>query len=1191
MTWGGTDTIPLEDQAARERALATGGSFLVQAPAGSGKTELLTLRFLHLLAVVDEPHEILAITFTRAATAEMRTRVIQALEDASSATRKHNEDPERVSPRMEAARAALRNDAARGWKLLEQPQLLNIETIDSLCLAIAHETPLLSRLGGSLTPTEDAEPLYALAARRTLGRLGGAIPELSAAIHSLLELRETSLSDCEQLIAGMLHRRDQWGDVLPLAAADAQSPDWLAVESHLEAPFRRERRRVMGAARAFFASHRDEFDELRQLAVLAGSDPESLREIREPEQLVEYEHWAGVCDFLLTKESCWRKRGQGFPSGKAGIPAKRRFLGLIGRLSQDPALLSIFRELRNLPPEGYSPEQWLLLKDILMILRYAAAELRVVFAERGVVDFVELGLAAREVLRDEHGAPSEMAADLALRWPHLLIDEFQDTSRAHYDLLALLAGGRETVPVGTFFLVGDPMQSIYGFRQAEVELFEATRRTGLGRGTPAPALEPLELKMNFRSHAGVVDRLNELFRKVFSNDRAGDGYHVAFVPSTARKPAPEGMAKSVHVMAQLLPTNAGAEEKIAARQTEASQVLRIIQQHAQEMEVAKREGRAFRIAVLARAKQHLTAIVRQLRDAAIPFRAIEIEELSERQEVLDLKALVCALMQPMDRIAWLTALRAPWCGLTLRDLHILCGNDDPGLAKRPVLELLRTRISLLSPEGQQRASRVAATLEDAMREKHRQISLSRWVERLWWTLGGRACVDLAGYENVLAFFRMFEQLPPYGAQLDQQLNRVFAQPDPRASERNGVQLMTIHKAKGLEFDVVIVPGLERKTANDSQALLCWLERTRLENFAREGFREMEQHELLVAPIGRKGADTEPLYRWIRRQQEDREAEEAKRLLYVAATRASRELHLMGTATVKSKPDGTSAIQPGSGKNLLSTAWPALEESFAAAWRSQRPGTGAGQNPAACAGADTEPVTKKLHLRRLPSDWRPEHHIGTTTVTIPPAPPRLDDPRDHPFERPAGSREARAVGLVVHALFEEAAQRPGDPPQDLLRETGRWRPRAVAMLRHAGLPKAEADARSRTVIQALQSALEDETGRWILASRRESQTESSWSAWEDSDSAGSTLHTVRADRIFRAGAEPGSRGETHLWIVDYKTGHLGGGELNAFLSREKEKYSPQLASYAEMVRRAHGKTIELRLALYHPLLKQFQWWPG
>ena len=993
LTFFEAEAIPLEDQAARDRAIEKHSSFLVQAPAGSGKTELLTLRFLHLLAAVSEPQKILAITFTRAATAEMRTRVIDALEEA----RKNDKEPERLSPRIQAARAALKNDAARGWKLLEQPQQLNIQTIDSLCLAIAHETPLLSRLGGSLTPTEDVEPLYALAARRTLARLGGAIPELSAAIGSLLELRETSLGECEQLIAGMLGRRDQWGHVLPLAGAGMQSPDWLAVKRHLETPFRRERQRVMGAACAFFRSHPEEFDELVQLAAFARVNLESegiasplllLDGISEPEQLLEAKQWACLRGFLLTKDNRWRKqvsKKHGFPPGKAGRLERGRFRGLVGRLEQDPALLDILCEVRDLPPEGYSAQQWLLLEHILTILRYAAAELRVVFAERSVVDFVELGLAAREVLRDERGGPSEVAAGIALRWPHLLVDEFQDTSRAQYELLALLASGHETAGMGTLFLVGDPMQSIYGFRQAEVELFEATRRHGLGGEVHAPALEPLELKMNFRSHAGVVDRLNEVFAEVFAGDRAGDGYHVGFAPSVASRCAPSGMEKSVHVAAQFLRSNAGADEKIAARRTEAAQVLRVIQQHAPEMEAAKAEGRPFRIAVLVRAKQHLTEIVRQLREAAIPFRAIEIEELSERQEVLDLKALASALMQPMDRIAWLSMLRAPWCGLTLRDLHILCGNDDPELAKHPVLELLRTRVSLLSPDGEQRASRVAAVLEDAMREKHRQISFSRWVERLWWTLGGRECVDPAGYENVRAFFRMFEELPPYGGQLDQQLNRVFAQPDPRASEQNGVQLMTIHKAKGLEFEVVIVPGLERKTANDSQSLLCWLERTRLqtrlqtrlEDFGPEQSRETEPQELLVAPIGRKGADTDPLYRWIRLQKERREAEEAKRLLYVAATRASRELHLMGTATVKSKPDGTSTIERGSSKNLLSTAWPALGESFVAAWQSQRQGTPARQDPAASAGARTEEALKKICLRRLPSDW--EAADGKTVV--------------------------------------------------------------------------------------------------------------------------------------------------------------------------------------------------------------------
>ena len=169
------------DQRERAQTLDTQQSFLVQAPAGSGKTELLTRRLLKLLAEVDEPEEILAITFTIAATAEMRARVLKALHGA--------ENPASSDQDMEVAglaSAALANDKARGWNLLQQPQRLSILTIDAVCLTIAHETPLLSRLGGSLSPTDKPQPLYTLAARRTLARLGDD-PELSLALRALLD--------------------------------------------------------------------------------------------------------------------------------------------------------------------------------------------------------------------------------------------------------------------------------------------------------------------------------------------------------------------------------------------------------------------------------------------------------------------------------------------------------------------------------------------------------------------------------------------------------------------------------------------------------------------------------------------------------------------------------------------------------------------------------------------------------------------------------------------------------------------------------------------------------------------------------------------------------------------------------------------------------------------------------------------
>ena len=765
------------DEIARAQTLETNQSFLVQAPAGSGKTELLTRRLLKLLAEVDEPEQILAITFTLAATAEMRERVLARLHEARDTPESIDELPE-----IKLARRALENDDRRKWNLLQQPERLNIQTIDAVCLTIAHETPLLSRLGGSLSPTDKPQPLYALAARRTLSHLGSEEP-LSSALDALLQLRGTSLPDCQKLIAEMLDKRDQWGRVLPLAAQETL--DWSKVRSKLEEPLRRTHNEAIQKAQLLFARHPELAREL--VAVLSHAcdnvDPDSdliaLKHVTDIRHLTDHAHWSRLCDFLLTQKDEWRANvpsGMGFPTGRVGTAPRQRYKDLLSSLDAHPEFLTMLSELRALPPQAYTDEESQMLQHMLVILRYAVAELRLVFAERGVVDFVELGLAARQVLRDDEGELSELAADVAGRWPHLLVDEFQDTSRSQYELFTMIAGGWESAGRGTCFLVGDPMQSIYMFRQAEVELFERTRRYGLGEGTAAVQLTPLQLQTNFRSHAGLVNRLNEIFEQIFG-PATGREYQVTFARSTAHSPAPRG-SLGVKVWPYLISSRATPEQKRAADEAEARQVVSIIQEHWPAVEAAKHKQSEFRIAVLVRARAHLNLIARRLRKADLPFRAVEIEQLNERQEVKDLTALTRALLHPMDRIAWLAVLRAPWCGLTLRDLHILAGSDIKDYGQPAMLALLRERTPLLSEDGQQRAARILAVLEDALRGKHRQVSLARWVERSWITLGGRACVDRAGYANVHAFFAMLEQLGPEAAGLEEQIAELCAQPDP-----------------------------------------------------------------------------------------------------------------------------------------------------------------------------------------------------------------------------------------------------------------------------------------------------------------------------------------------------------------------------------------------------------------------------
>jgi ATP-dependent helicase/nuclease subunit A len=399
---------------------------------------------------------------------------------------------------------------------------------------------------------------------------------------------------------------------------------------------------------------------------------------------------------------------------------------------------------------------------------------------------------------------------------------------------------------------------------------------------------------------------------------------------------------------------------------------------------------------------------------------------------------------------------------------------------------------------------------------------------------------------------MLEQLGPEAAGLEEQLVELCAQPDPDADQECGVELMTIHKAKGLGFEVVIVPGLGRATRIESTPLLRWLEHTRL-----VGDEEQEEREFVVAPIGRNGKQG-GIYAWIGKLQTKREDDEARRLLYVAATRARSELHLLGTAVIKK--NGT--IGARDQHSLLGIGWPAFQQTFDEAFARREP------------PAEPDPTQKNfafptIRLRRLPVDWQPSQDV---------IPQESKEEIVEVMERPRGSLRARAFGTVVHGLLEDLAAK--GMPEDLKT----WRPRALALLRGAGLPRAEAESQAAEVVRTLQSVLKDSEGRWILEGRVEARNEISWSTW-----SGDVVRTLRGDRIFRAGAEPEAAGETHLWIVDYKTARHGRGGVEEFLAAERAKYEGQLQAYAEVLRKVMGNELPLRLALYFPVLTRLVWW--
>ncbi len=1173
------------DAAEREAALDIRHSVIVQAPAGSGKTDLLTRRYLRLLSVVDQPEEILAITFTRAATAEMRARILHDLEAAAG---RHPFGPADFE-RMALARAAVAQAQRRGWNIFDHPQRLAIETIDSLCLRIAHDRPLLARLGGHFEPVEEADSLYALAARRTLERLGGPDAALGEALAQLLDLRDNRLSDCASLIAEMLKVRDQWVKSFPLSGA-MHEEDWELLRSRLEEPFRRENRRVVAEAHRLLSSQPAVERQLLELAGYAASHGNEqaalLVGVESLSATMPLGHWQAVCDFVLTTGKQWRKSvnvRQGFPaSGRDAKERKRAMEQLLLWLQHTPHLLEALCAIRRVPPATYDEGQWTTLRNVFTVLRQAVAEMKVVFAEHNQVDFTELSLAAIDVLQHS----PERVLDIAGNIRHLLVDEFQDTSRRQHDLISALLAAWDPGEGRTVFLVGDPMQSIYMFRQAEVELFTQVREQGIGPEAGRLRCRPVQLSVNFRSHAGLTEPLNGVFDLICAADAPAGSAAVPFARATAASPSISSQG-ALHIHPQVIgaadrgPTLA---EISAAQRQEAGIVLNILEQHLPQIRHAHDTNGEYRVAVLVRARNHLAQIVPLLRERGIPFRAVEIEHLSERQELLDLRALTHALLHPMDRIAWLSALRAPWCGLTLSDLHQLTGSDDPAFRKLSVLELIELRRHLLSPDGQQRLARTTEVLHRALEMRWRPSespSFASWIERTWRTLGGPACVDAAAYENAQVFFSLLDAVTPDGmapatASFDAAFDRLFAQPDPGVSERAGIQLMTIHKAKGLGFDVVIVPGLDRRSSSDSSPLVCSLER--LNPWTAE-------NEFLVAPIGLHGEDTEPLYKWVRRQRQIRFDEERKRLFYVACTRARRELHLLGTAVLS-----TTGVRPQSRDSLLDTAWPGLRATFESAQRRPQPGAPPSrviEFPAPGDIGEMAAVTEspRLTFRRLPLTAEPVPAAENVTVT---GSFTVADAEAPEFQRREGSRESRLIGSTVHTFLERLGENlAGMAPAEL-------RGRVASVLRASALSGESLQHVTATVTNMLLACAADPVCRWILSPHPEAQSEASWTgflAGPDIEPAPSSLRTLRADRIFRAGPEPlDSSSADYLWVIDYKTAEAAPNPL--LLASEREIYAPQLLAYARALRALHGPATKFRLGLYYAALSKLDWWdPG
>ena len=520
-------------------------------------------------------------------------------------------------------------------------------------------------------------------------------------------------------------------------------------------------------------------------------------------------------------------------------------------------------------------------------------------------------------------------------------------------------------------------------------------------------------------------------------------------------------------------------------------------------------------------------------------------------------ALTRALIHPGDRLSWLTVLRAPWCGLTLADLDALAGGERQAVLWESMQD--GARVARLSADGRARLERVRAVLADSIAVTRRR-PLRRLVEGAWLALGGPACAagptDLA---DALGYLDLLEHMERGGdvAQLDvlsARVDELFARPDVEAPPR--LQLMTIHKAKGLQFHTVIVPGLGRRPKVGDPPLLAWTERPN---------PRARDVDLLLAPIRESATESEPIFDYLRRFDGDKGHHEDGRVLYVAATRAIERLHLLGHAIVSEK-NGVREPAPPPRTSLLSHLWrvvlPEFEKSSACAVDGAQP------DATADAAIPAAPV-----LQRLPLDWRLPDYPAAAAGGGREAPAEETDvpPR---VEFAWVQEVTRHVGTVVHRALQRIGREGIDDwGTDRL---GALRPLIAERLAEAGVPPARLEAAVARALEALARTLADGRGRWILDRHHaDARAEYGLSGVVDGE-----FFSVILDRTFVDAADV-------RWIIDYKASSHEGGGLEEFLDRERDRYAAQLARYAALMRMIDARPI--RLGLYFPLLGGWREW--
>ncbi len=847
----------LPDFNERQTALDTSQSLIVQAPAGSGKTSLLTQRFLALLTTVESPEQIIAITFTKKAAKEMRTRIIETL--AMSL-----EPPPEETYLKQSYTLSLKAMACNEkyhWDLLNNPQRLRIQTIDSLCHYLTRLMPLLSSAIPYSQLGENCEQDYQEAAVSCL-KTALKHPHYQEAAITIIQHLGNHQNRLIELFQSMLLKRDQW--LKTVLSLNNISMDYFVegitylqrlcvdnINNHISAHLLQNLIEIWHYRLSFVPIDDHDFH-------IDGDN---------------FNFWQQTALLLLTTDNKPRSRftkTQGFPAKTSfknkdekdkADKIKALLKDITDELSENELLIKELVNAKMTPLKYIETKQWHVLQALLKLLPLLAAELRIIFANKNKVDFSEVAMQANLALGDE--CPTDLNLFIDYQIKHLLIDEFQDTSLNQFELVEKLIRGWQQGDGRTLFIVGDPMQSIYRFRQAEVSLFLRAQQHGIA---DIP-LKALYLKCNFRSAKGIVNWVNQSCQYFFPKESHAFFGAIDYKPSVATKESPSAIQAYM------------SHDK----NDEALMIADIIKQNPNKT-----------IAILVQSRKELNTIVPTFAELSIDAEGVDLIKLTNISVIDTLCHIVKALHNPLDNIAWFSLMTSPLCGIDYQCMEYIA-NTIKHSPPQSFLTHIKDCPAIFSAETKKRLYKLLSTLAYFGQRRY-QVPLEENVKACWQQLNGPLTIADSDNENLDLFWLLLDKQTSFPLDINALMSSINHLYSSNTSQ-SPVQIMTIHKAKGLEFDIVILPSLESNKKPQDTALINWLQIP----------HPTKGSQLLLSPISDIHDNADNTYHFISHIDKEKEFYEMQRLLYVAMTRAKEKLYLLANEDAISSPPSKSFL--------------------------------------------------------------------------------------------------------------------------------------------------------------------------------------------------------------------------------------------------------------------------------------------